>query len=405
MSWTTHKLAAIAELTLGKMLDQKKNKGEPRPYLANVNVRWGSFDLLDLRAMRFEAHEAERYGLRAGDIVMCEGGEPGRCALWKDEVPGTMLQKALHRIRVRGGVDSRFLFYSLFAKGRAGELEYLFTGATIKHLPSEQLAKVTVQLPRVGEQLRIASILGAYDDLIEVNRRRIAVLEEMARRLFEEWFVHFRYPGHSPTAGRPDDWPAGAATDLIDFDPPTPLPRATSKPFIPMTHLSTGTSLIDSPEWREAGSGAKFRNHDTLFARITPCLENGKTGLVRGLPGDGHGFGSTEYIVMRGRVAGPAFTYLLARHDAFRAHARRSMSGASGRQRARTESVRGFPIPVPPASLLATFEAHAWPMLQLVGRLGESNKRLMAARDLLLPRLISGDLPVTAGKRELEAIA
>jgi type I restriction enzyme S subunit len=401
VTWTSHKLSAVAELTLGKMLDQKKNRGEPRPYLANVNVRWGSFDLSDLREMRFESHEGERYGLRAGDIVMCEGGEPGRCALWKDEVPGTMLQKALHRIRARPGVDARFLFYSLFAKGRAGELEYLFTGATIKHLPSEQLAKVNVMLPPLGEQRRIASILGAYDDLIEANRRRIAVLEEMARRLFEEWFVHFRFPGRAAN----ESMSTASVDGLVDFDPTTRLPREGEQPFIPMTLLSTDSSLIESHEWREAGSGAKFMNGDTLLARITPCLENGKTGLVRGLPGEGVGFGSTEFIVMRGKRAGPAFTYLLARHDAFRSHAQKSMSGATGRQRARTESVKTFSFACPPQALLDRFEAVAWPMLELVGQLGESNKRLAASRDLLLPRLISGDLPVTAAERELEALA
>lgn len=284
-------------------------------------------------------------------------------------------------------------------------VESTSAAAAVPGVNRNVLHELQVRLPGLETQRRIASVLGAYDELIKVNRRRIAVLEETTRRLFEEWFVNFRFPGHLPAADRPDKWPAGTAADLIDFDPPTPLPRATSKPFIPMTHLSTATSLIDSPEWREAGSGAKFRNDDTLFARITPCLENGKTGLVRDLPGDGVGCGSTEYIVMRGRVAGPAFTYQLARHDAFRAHARRSMTGASGRQRARTESVRGFPVAVPPASLLATFEAQAWPMLQLVGRLGESNKRLAASRDLLLPRLISGDLPVAAAERELEAVA
>ena len=126
---------------------------------------------------------------------------------------------------------------------------------------------------------------------------------------------------------------------------------------------------------------------------------------MRGLPGDGVGFGSTEFIVMRGKRAGPAFTYLLARHDAFRSHAQKSMSGATGRQRARTESVKTFSFASPPQTLLDRFETVAWPMLELVGHLGESNKRLAASRDLLLPRLIAGDLEVTTAERELEAVA
>lgn len=85
MSWAVRKLDEIADFHLGKMLDQKKNRGEPLPYLANVNVRWGEFELSDLRLMRFEASELERFSLEYGDIVMCEGGEPGRCAIWKEQ--------------------------------------------------------------------------------------------------------------------------------------------------------------------------------------------------------------------------------------------------------------------------------------------------------------------------------
>ncbi len=95
----------IAEFRLGKMLDQNKNRGQPMPYLANINVRWGEFDLENLREMRFEESEIETFGLRYGDIVMCEGGEPGRCAIWKNQIPGMMIQKAIHRIRPLGLVD------------------------------------------------------------------------------------------------------------------------------------------------------------------------------------------------------------------------------------------------------------------------------------------------------------
>jgi type I restriction enzyme S subunit len=97
LQWEQNTLSEIADLCLGKMLDQNKNRGVLMPYLANVNVRWGEFIVGDLRDMRFEDHERERYGLKHGDIVMCEGGEPGRCAIWKEQIPGMMIQKALHR--------------------------------------------------------------------------------------------------------------------------------------------------------------------------------------------------------------------------------------------------------------------------------------------------------------------
>ncbi len=277
----------------------------------------------------------------------------------------------------------------------------------IRGLPVSSLPDRTVQE-------RIAAILGAYDGLIEVNWRRVALLEEMARGLFEEWFVRFRFPGHedvpifdTPDGPLPEGWEWGTASALVEFDPKTKVPKEGEKPFISMGLLDTSTSLIEPFEYRSGNSGAKFRNDDTVFARITPCLENGKTGLVRQLPHDpGVGFGSTEFIVIRGERAGPAFAYCLARNPAFRDHAQSSMSGASGRQRARTDSVAAFEMGVPnDDELLGRFEQAAWPMLQLIGELGNANQKLAASRDLLLPRLICGQLSVEATEHELEEAA
>ena len=85
--WKKVKLGEITESCLGKMLDSAKNRGEYQPYLANLNVRWGSFDTENLSMMRFEEEEEERYGIRYGDLIICEGGEPGRCAIWKEQLP------------------------------------------------------------------------------------------------------------------------------------------------------------------------------------------------------------------------------------------------------------------------------------------------------------------------------
>jgi type I restriction enzyme S subunit len=154
ITWRNGTLGEVADLCLGKMLDQNKNRGVPTPYLANVNVRWGEFVLDDLRVMRFEEHERDRYGLKYGDIVMCEGGEPGRCAIWKEQMPGMMIQKALHRIRPKAGLEHRFLYYSFRNIGLLRGFDQYFTGATIKHLPGEQLAKVEVLIPPLPTQRR-----------------------------------------------------------------------------------------------------------------------------------------------------------------------------------------------------------------------------------------------------------
>jgi restriction endonuclease S subunit len=176
--WERRTLGEVADSRLGKMLDEKKNRGELRPYLANVNVRWGRFEFDNLREMRFEPREVEKYGLMPGDIVMCEGGEPGRCAIWKDQVPGMMLQKALHRIRVHEGLDHRFLYHCLSFMAKSGRLAGLFTGATIKHLPREKLITVAVVVP--PERL-----VREFADHVAPMEAQIGILEAANRRAAE----------------------------------------------------------------------------------------------------------------------------------------------------------------------------------------------------------------------------
>jgi len=166
-SWKPYQLSDLADMCLGKMLDQKKNKGEFYPYLANVNVQWGKINLENLKKMKFKSTEFVRYGLNYGDIVMCEGGEPGRCAIWKEQTNTMMIQKALHRIRAKSIVDSYFLYYSLFFKGVNGYFDGYFTGSAIKHLTGQNLAKIIIEIPPLSTQRKIATILSAYDDLIE----------------------------------------------------------------------------------------------------------------------------------------------------------------------------------------------------------------------------------------------
>jgi len=174
--WEWKHLEEIAEFRLGKMLDKKKNKGDLMPYLANVNVRWGKIDLGGLRTMRFKSNELETYGLNYGDIVMCEGGEPGRCAVWRDQMQGMMIQKAIHRIRSRENMNCSFLYHSLRYRGQEGHLAAFFTGATIKHLPREKLAKVTLLVPpRV--------FLDTFDRYVEPIENQISMLETSSNNL------------------------------------------------------------------------------------------------------------------------------------------------------------------------------------------------------------------------------
>jgi type I restriction enzyme S subunit len=187
--------------SLGKMLDAKKNKGTLHPYLGNSNVRWGDFELSGLSLMKFEDHEEERYSLREGDLVVCEGGEPGRCAIWRGQIPGMKIQKALHRVRATNGLINEYLYYWLTLAARTGLLEPHFTGTTIKHLTGRALASLELPLPPLDVQKEIVGALKPIDQRIDLIRQTIITLEAIAQALFKSWFVDFD-PVHAKTEGR-----------------------------------------------------------------------------------------------------------------------------------------------------------------------------------------------------------
>lgn len=209
MSWEKVKLGNVSESCLGKMLDQRKNKGTYKPYLANVNVRWGFFDLNNLQEMKFEEDEDERYGIKYGDLIICEGGEPGRCAIWKEELPNMKIQKALHRVRVNEEMDYRYVYYWFLLAGKQGALKQYYTGATIMHIPGQKLKEVVIDKPPLGVQRRIGYYLESFDNLIENNQKQIKLLEEAAQRLYKRWFIDLRFPGYENVKivdGVPEKW-------------------------------------------------------------------------------------------------------------------------------------------------------------------------------------------------------
>ncbi|MUK31502.1 restriction endonuclease subunit S [Aliivibrio fischeri] len=189
--WKEGKLGDYVDSCLGKMLDKNKNKGDFHPYLGNSNVRWGSFDLDDLAEMKFEPSEHSRYGIKAGDLIVCEGGEPGRCAIWEEDIPNMKIQKALHRIRTLKELDSEYLFYWFLYAGRTGLLEAYFTGTTIKHLTGKALKELPIRVPSIERQKQVAQLMRGFDKKIKLNRQINQTLEQMAQTLFKSWFVDF----------------------------------------------------------------------------------------------------------------------------------------------------------------------------------------------------------------------
>jgi type I restriction enzyme, S subunit len=311
----------------------------------------GHLDLSDIRHIAEEDYSTwtRRVEPKPGDIVFTYEATLNRYAIIPHGFRGCLGRRmALIRTDPKK-VDTGFLFYYFFAPAwREVIKKNMMTGATVDRIPLITFPNFPVSVPPLPVQRRIAGILSAYDELMENSQRRIRLLEAMARALYREWFVHFRFPGHEKTKfvpsplGRgiqgegaqrsdiPQGWEVKRVPECVDISPRVAVPRDGEKPFVPMGCLSNDSMLISDIESRAGNSGAKFQNGDTLFARITPCLENGKTGFVQFLPdADAVACGSTEFIVLRSRTVTPEFVYCLARSDEFRGVAIKSMSGAT----------------------------------------------------------------------------
>jgi type I restriction enzyme S subunit len=400
MSWERKRLEDVADFTLGKMLDQKKNKGEPLPYLANVNVRWGSFDLDDLRQMRFEPHEAERFGLKYGDIVMCEGGEPGRCAIWKDYQPRMMIQKALHRIRSRDGLDNRFLFYIFLHKGKTGGFLPLFTGSTIKHLPKEKLAKVEVDIPPLSTQKRIASVLSAYDDLIENNRRRIQLLEQAARLLYKEWFVHLRFPGHEHVQiknGVPEGWVKKKIADVCETvgggTPSTNVPDYWDGDItwvVPSDVTKNDCLVLLDSERKISESGLKQSSTKLVPPNTILMTSRASVGFFALMDREvctNQGF--INVIPSNDDLRFYFLFNLMSRVDEIRSNAKGTTYPEISKSRFRT-----MDIVLPGTMLIEEFGEIVNGLIEQVRCLKKQIVQLTQARDLLLPRLMNGEISI-----------
>lgn len=194
----------------------------------------------------------------------------------------------------------------------------------------------------------------------------------------------------------PKGWEVGELNNLIEFNPKRTIKKGIIAPYVGMSDIPERGSQITNFIYREMTSGSKFINGDTLFARITPCLENGKTAYVDILKENEIAWGSTEFIVMRSRENIPLFiSYLIARLDSFRNFAMQSMSGTSGRQRADKNVIEQLDWVIAPNKLYTLFGnlVNNYPLIMRNN--SQQNKTLTELRDTLLPKLLSGEIDVS----------
>jgi type I restriction enzyme, S subunit len=188
--WPVVKLGDVADTALGKMLDRGKPRSLPQvPYLRNVNVQWGRIDTHDLLTMEMSDDERRRFAVEPGDLLVCEGGEIGRAAIWRGRPEYLAYQKALHRVRAKGALDLAYLRYLLELYHGNGTLARFATGSTIAHLPQQQLRALPVPLPSIDEQRRIVEILEDHLSRLDAAARGASTIPDRAEGVLEAWLA------------------------------------------------------------------------------------------------------------------------------------------------------------------------------------------------------------------------
>jgi type I restriction enzyme S subunit len=189
--WKKVKLGDCFDVQLGKMLNKNAREQDPQyPYIANVNVRWGALNTEQLPTMYFSEREKEKFALKKNDILMCEGGEIGRCTVLKESLDNVFYQKACHRLRAKNNLCSPdYLYFYINHYVTSHEIVGLVGESSIAHLPAEKLIQIQLNLPPIEEQKKIATTLSLWDSAIEKMEKLIEAKSHNFKLLMEKLVV------------------------------------------------------------------------------------------------------------------------------------------------------------------------------------------------------------------------
>lgn len=312
-------------------------------------------------------------------------------------------------------IDRRFLYYVFNSVEYREWLKSTATGSTVRHTSPSRIYEHKFRLPPLKTQRRIAAILGAYDDLIEVNRRRVAVLEEMARALFEEWFVRFRFPGHEQVP-------------LLDT-PNGPLPQGWERSQLKNVAVLKSGYAFKSSTFVEEGSYSLVTIKHVHDGVLLPPFQSKIDQLPHNMPSHCHIFTGDMLVSLTGNVGRTCLAWgknlllnqrvakIVANREDLQAFAYvwfrqphtlkrlQQISNGAAQQNLSPIQTMELPIIIPPFELTEAYQKFAGPILKSCLLCHMTGAILEQQRDLLLPRLISGQLSVEAAERQLEDAA
>lgn len=399
------------EVTLEKVYAEGSRNGLTRP----KSVRGSGYPMINMGEIfaheRIGAIEMERvqmserelaaFTVQKGDLLFARqslvASGAGKCSIIKTVAEPTTFESHLIRIRLNENkADPSFFFYYFLSPVGKGNVQSLVMQVAAAGIRGSELAKLRVPLPPLQIQRRVAGILSTYDELIENNKQRIQILEETVRSLYREWFVHFRYPGHEtvPLVGSslgqiPQGWEARKLSDIAEDMRRNIQKGKLDEPqsYVGLEHIPRRSLALDSWETAsELGSNKlAFKKGEVLFGKIRPYFHKVSIAPFDGLC-------SADTIVIRARQPeNYAIVVGCVSSDEFVAHATATSNG-SKMPRANWRVLEEYPVAIPTLAVASQFSAVIEPAIHQMQTLVFQTANLRRTRDLLLPRLISGEL-------------
>jgi type I restriction enzyme, S subunit len=316
-------------------------------------------------------------------------------------------------------IDSKFLYYFLSQDKIFDYMVKTSKGTKMPRGDKAALMSFPISLPHLNTQRQIAIFLSNLDLKIELNNKIISNLERLSQTLFKRWFIDFEFPNengepYQSSGGKmieselgliPEGWEVGTADDMFDFAPKTTLKKGEEAIYVEMKNLEPSAVIKEWSLRKFTGSGSKFRNGDTLLARITPCLENGKIGFVDFLAPGSVGWGSTEFIPIRTKKSiSSVFSYFYISYEGFKNYAISNLNGSSGRQRVSAATLASYPTIVPNLDIIKKYTDIIEPIMEKMKMNRNENKRLTSLRDTLIPKLLSGEVEIPTESEELDHV-
>ncbi|CAI1058089.1 restriction endonuclease subunit S [Klebsiella quasipneumoniae] len=291
-------------------------------------------------------------------------------------------------------LDKMYLYWKMRTREYQEFIANSASGTSVMHTSPKKICEYEFLLPTKLEQKAIASVLSSLDEKIDLLHCQNKTLESMAETLFRQWFIL-------------DSTGVSVSIDqIIDFNPKRTLIKSQDATYLDMAGLSTVIFRANGYYRRPFSSGTKFTKRDTLLARITPCLENGKAAYIDFLDDNETGWGSTEFIVMRPKKEiHPFISYIMCRNPDFKEYAESCMEGSTGRQRVNLDHLKKFNVNLPTEAslriineLLDSFES------KLINNSKQIDS-LEKLRDTLLPKLMSGEVRVQYAEEAIASVA